>query len=109
MGTLLAHHASGFVWPDDGKEARRRPVGRWRLVAADESLPCGGIAEPGLAIGTDSGGELMVVEHERSVRSRAVSPHRVTCVFVGLSATRYVADVTPRHDGVQPVRTSPIG
>ena len=103
MGTLLAHDAFGFVGPDDREEACRRPVGRWGLVAADESVPCGCVAEPGLAIGADGGGELVVVEHERSVRSWGVSPHRVTCVFVDLSATRYVADVTPRNDDVQPV------
>ena len=61
----------------------------------DESLACGGVAEPTLAIGTDGGGELVVVEHDSSVRSWAASPHRVTCVFVDLPATRYVADVTP--------------
>ena len=38
-----------------------------------------------------------------SVRPWRVSPHRVTCVFVGVSATRYVADVTSHDDDVQPI------
>jgi hypothetical protein len=93
--TFLARGAVGLVWPHDGEEARRRPVTGRLLVAANEALADGGVAEPSLAIGAEGGGEQVGVEHVMSVRPGRMSPHRATCVFVGLRITRYVASVTP--------------
>ena len=63
----LDRHELGVVGPDHSENGARRRRCRG-LVAANQPLPGGCIAEADLAIGAERVGELEVVEHEPSVR-----------------------------------------
>jgi hypothetical protein len=43
-----------------------------------------GIAEAGLTVGADGGGELVVLEHELSVRPRDATAHRAMYLYVAV-------------------------
>lgn len=73
----------GLIGPHQGEEVRR-PVGRRNLVAAHETLAGRGIAEAGLTVGADGGGELVVLEHELSVRPRDATAHRAMYLYVAV-------------------------